>query len=273
MHNCMAMTISLSAQITFTLPEPVDLLMQFEAAAIPEQQVLSATTTLPPAFPIARVPAKDGIGERIWVRAEGEYHVEYSAKVQPRRILADITRLDRLSPHDLPGEATEYLFESRYCQSGSLQWFVADTFGHLTGGAQVEAMRRWLFEHFQYAPGSSGPHTTAVDSFNDRRGICRDYAHVLISFARAAAIPARYVSCFAPGVSPQDFHAIAEVFLDDPAMPGGGAWHMVDGTGMADPAKTVKIGVGRDAADVSFLTAFGQCLFDSSEVRVRETAD
>ena len=50
---------------------------------------------------------------------------------------------------------------------------------------------------------------------------------------------------------------MAEVFLADPSVPGGGAWHLVDATGMADPAKMVKIGVGRDAADVSFMTVFG----------------
>lgn len=272
MHNCSAMTISLSAKISFTLPQPTDILLQFEAAAIPEQAVLSAVTTLPTAFPIFRVPAKDCIGERIWVQAQGEYFVEYQAEVEPHRLLADLSTLDAVSPHALPGEATEYLFDSRYCPAGSLQQFVGDTFGHLAGGAKIDAMRQWLSENFEYAPGSSGPQTTALDSFNDRRGICRDYAHVMVSFARAAAIPARYVSCYAPGVKPQDFHAIAEVFLADPSTPGGGAWHTVDGTGMADPAKTVKIGVGRDAADVSFLTVFGASQFGSSEVQVRDTA-
>lgn len=267
------MTISIAAKISFHLPQTTDILLQFEAAAIPEQNVISAITRLPTAFPIFRVPAKDTIGERIWVQAQGDYFVEYEATVEPRRIIADLATLDAVSPHALPGEATEYLFDSRYCPAGSLQQFVFDTFGHLAGGAKVDAMRQWLVDNFRYVPGSSGPHTTALDSFHDQRGICRDYAHVLVSFARAAAIPARYVSCFAPGVTPQDFHAIAEVFLADPSTPGGGAWHTVDGTGMADPAKTVKIGVGRDAADVSFLTVFGPSEFGSSEVQVSDSSD
>ena len=98
--------------------------------------------------------------------------------------------------------------------------------------------------------------------------MCRDYAHVMVAFARAAAIPARFVSCYAPGVEPQDFHAIAEVFLADPSIPGGGAWHLVDATGMADSAQTAKIGVGRDAADVSFMTAFGMANFGDKIVEV-----
>ncbi|MNC87715.1 Transglutaminase-like superfamily protein [compost metagenome] len=95
---------------------------------------------------------------------------------------------------------------------------------------------------------------------------------MLITLARASAIPARYCSVYAPGVDPPDFHAVAEVFLADPTVPGGGAWHIVDATGMADPAHTVKIGVGRDAADVSFMTVFGEAQFEDKEVTVRKTA-
>jgi transglutaminase-like putative cysteine protease len=90
--------------------------------------------------------------------------------------------------------------------------------------------------------------------------------------ARASTIPARYVACYAPGVQPPDFHAIAEVFLSDPETEGGGTWQLVDATGMADPAETVKIGVGRDAADVSFLTSFGPNQFRRSSVEVSRTA-
>lgn len=93
--------------------------------------------------------------------------------------------------------------------------------------------------------------TTAADTFISRRGICRDYAHLLITLARAAGIPARIASVYALGVDPPDFHAVAEIFL-------GGEWHLVDATGMAREAGMAKIGVGRDAADIAFLTAFGQ---------------
>jgi transglutaminase-like putative cysteine protease len=83
-------------------------------------------------------------------------------------------------------------------------------------------------------------------------------------------VPARYCSVYAPGVDPPDFHAVAEVFLADPTTPGGGAWHIVDATKMADPADTVKIGVGRDAADVSFMTVFGEAQFEGNQVSVKK---
>ena len=264
------MPIDIHARFAFHLAQPTDMLMQFEAAMIPEQRILSAETTLPRAMQTARVPAQDGIGERIWARAEGDYSIDYRARVALDRITPDLDTLTAIEPHNLPGEAVEYLFDSRYCQADKMQSFVGDRFGELKGGAKVMAMCKWISDNFTYQPGASDASTTALDSFVERRGICRDYAHVLICFARASTIPARYVSCYAPGVNPPDFHAIAEVFLIDPSTTGGGAWYLVDPTGMADPSKTAKIGIGRDAADVSFLTTFGNARFDYSAVDVTE---
>ncbi|MEM7644642.1 MAG: transglutaminase domain-containing protein, partial [Pseudomonadota bacterium] len=91
---------------------------------------------------------------------------------------------------------------------------------------------------------------------------CRDYAHVMITLARAGGVPARMASVYAPDVDPPDFHAVAEVWLD-------GAWHLVDATGMATPSSMALIGVGRDAADVSFLMTMGMAELVSQEVRVQ----
>lgn len=262
------MPIDISAQFSFSLHDPCDVLLQFEAAAIPEQTILSCDCRMSEAIHLARIPAQDNIGQRIWLRSEGLYEVDYRARVEVNRMLADLSELERLEPHDLPGEAVQYLFDSRYCPADRFQPFVEAEFGHLTGGPRMVAMRDWVAQNFSYVPGSSDATTTAMDSFVERRGICRDYAHVMITLARASAVPARFVSCYAPGVTPQDFHAVAEVFLADPSIPGGGAWHILDATAMADPAQTVKIGVGRDAADVSFMTTFGAAQFESKTVAV-----
>jgi len=122
-------------------------------------------------------------------------------------------------------------------------------------------MRDWINNAFSYVPGSSNAQTTALDSFVQRQGVCRDYAHVMIALARASTIPARFASVYAPGVTPPDFHAVAEVYLD-------GTWHLVDATGMA-PANTIaRIGVGPDAAGVAILTAFGQATLMNQTVSV-----
>jgi transglutaminase-like putative cysteine protease len=260
--------IDISARFTFAVTGQADVLLQFEAAAIPEQRLLNTRTTMSHAHHLARVPAHDAIGERIWLHAEGQYEISYWAQVQVNRILADLGTLDQLDTHDLPGEAVQYLFDSRYCPAEQFQHFVDAQFGTLAGGPRVVAMRDWIAAQLRYVPGSSTYRTTALDTFVERRGICRDYTHLMVSLARASAIPARYVSVYAPGVTPQDFHAVAEVFLADPTIPGGGAWHMVDATMMADPAQTVKIGVGRDAADVSFMTSFGDVIFGEKDVVV-----
>ena len=262
------MSISIETRFSFNLPRVTDILLQFEAAEIPEQEILSTNTDLTVSEHCAWVPAQDDIGERIWIRAEGQFDVSYRAEVELKRQLAELSSLRRLAPHDMPGEAVQYLFDSRYCAADRFQTFVEEEFPGTDGGERIAAIRDWIADKFTYSPGASGPQTTALDTFIERRGICRDYAHVLVALARASTIPARYVACYAPGVTPPDFHAIAEVFLDDPETDGGGTWQLVDATGMADPAQTVKIGVGRDAADVSFLTSFGMNEFGDKHVSV-----
>lgn len=265
------MAIQIDSSFAFSLEKTTDVLLQFEAAAIPEQSLVISETEITPTEDRASVPAQDDIGNRIWLRAQGTVEVSYRAQVELRRKVADLSSLAPLPTHDLPGETVEYLFDSRYCPGDRFQAFVDSEFAGTDGGARVAAIRDWIAGKFSYIPGSSGPQTTALDSFVERRGICRDYAHTLVAMARASAIPARYVACYAPGVEPQDFHAVAEVFLADPSRAGRGTWQLVDATGMADPAETVKIGVGRDAADVSFLTSFGPSDFIHSSVAVSKS--
>ena len=250
------MQLDISVQLDLVLPEPTDFLLQIEAAPLPEQQLIAAHIDLSPTLHFARVPGQDEIGDRIWLRAEGRFAIRYRGRMGIERQLAEVASLTALPPHRLPGETVQYLMDSRYCPADSFQSFVTAEFGELQGGTRIMAMRDWIAENFTYAPGSSHSATTALESFVERRGVCRDYAHVLITLARASAIPARYASVYAPNVSPQDFHAVAEVFLADPTGPGG-TWHLVDATGMAQAGEMAKIGIGRDAADVSFLSSYG----------------
>lgn len=255
------MKISIEAMLDYQLARPTDILLQIEAAAIPEQLIESANLTVSDNAYFARVFAQDGIGERIWLRAEGRFTAEYKATVSIQRILADCLDLPIVPPHQLPGEAVQYLMGSRYCPSDQFQSFVDGEFGDIEDGAKIIAMRDWVHSHFRYVPGVSTSDTTAADTFIRREGVCRDYAHVMITLARAAGVPARIASVYALGVEPEDFHAVAEVFL-------GGEWHLVDATGMAEEGAMAKIGVGRDAADVSFLTVFGTAEMNSQSVKV-----
>jgi len=256
------MKLAIHAQLDYNFAHPTDVLLQLEAAAIPEQSIEAANIAVSENRHFARVPAQDTIGERIWLRVQGRMTVDYQATVSINRLLTDCLSLPAVPPHQLPGETVQYLMASRYCPSDQFQNFVDAEFGGLEGGARVIAMRDWIENKFAYVPGVSNAGTTALETFVMRQGICRDFAHVMITLTRASGIPARIASVYALGVEPQDFHAVAEVFL-------GGEWHLVDPTGMAREAAMAKIGIGRDAADVAFLTAYGQAVMNGQSVSVQ----
>ena len=260
------MTLSIAAHLDYWFEHPTDVLLQFEAAATPEQVISHAHLDITPCEHFARVPALDLIGERIWVRLQGRLLVDYRARVRIERRNAGTLDLPIMPQHELPGETVQYLMASRYCPSDQFQNFVEAEFGGIADGSKVLAMRDWIAGHLEYTPGSSHSDTTALDTFVKRQGICRDYAHVMITLARAAGVPARIASVYALGVDPPDFHAVAEVFL-------GGEWRLIDATGMAAESDMAVIGVGRDAADVAFLTAFGGMWMNGQSVTVARVED
>lgn len=255
------MQLSIHATLDYHFATATDVLLQLEAAMIPEQTIIDAHIDLTESEHFARIAAHDQIGDRIWLRVQGQLQVNYRATVDINRIVTDCALLPCVPPHLLPGETVQYLMASRYCASDQFQTFVEARFGGLEGGARVIAIRDWIHANVSYVPGVSTSETTATDTFIKRQGICRDFAHVMITLVRACGIPARIASVYALGVEPQDFHAVAEVFL-------GAEWHLVDATGMAREGAMAKIGVGRDAADVAFLTAYGQAVMNGQSVSV-----
>ncbi|OSP54831.1 transglutaminase [Pseudoruegeria sp. SK021] len=243
------MIFDINVHLHYRMADPTDILLQIEAAELPDQPLHHANIDLSDTAYFARTLAEDGIGNRIWMQVQGDFVCDYTSRVEVTRPVPDLSNLQTGPLHLLPGDVFKYLMPSRYCPSDEFQSYVFEEFGHLSGGARVVAIRDWIEGHFRYLPGVSTSQTTALDTFVQRQGICRDFAHVLITLARASAIPARFCSVFAPGVTPQDFHAVAQVYLD-------GAWHLVDPTGMASADSIAIIGVGQDAAHVAFLTSF-----------------
>jgi transglutaminase-like putative cysteine protease len=255
------MQLALQVHLDYAFAAPTDVLLQLEPAALPDQRILDAALTLAPHSHTARISAQDGLGERLWLRPAQALVLDYSATIAIDRAPCRCAGLPATPLHRLPAEVVPYLLPSRYCPSDLFETLAAAEFGHLHGGARVLAIRDWIATHFTYTPAASGPETTALESHARRAGVCRDYAHVLIALARAGGIPARFASVYAPNVTPPDFHAVAQIYLD-------GAWHLLDATGMAAAENVAVIGVGRDAADVAFLTAFGFAEFRGQSVRV-----
>lgn len=180
-------------------------------------------------------------------RAECRLHrVETDAKRVEVRYAATI---DGFATPNVPEELDRILYTrpSRYCESDALGPSAAALFGGKTGFELLDAVVDWVAEHLRYVPGSSLPTDGARDTYLKRQGVCRDFAHLVIAMLRARDMPARLVSVYAPGLTPMDFHAVAEAYVD-------GAWYVVDATRLAPRSLMQRIATGRDAADTAFMS-------------------
>lgn len=259
------MRLLIRSHLSYTVTQPCDLLLQVEAMSDAAQHVIEQNLTFDQASRQHSIAGEEGLGIRRWIEAGPQFECRYSAQIEVTRSGADIRALAQTQRVSLPAEVVKYLMPSRYCHPEQFLDFVSVQFGDLSGGALIAAMRDWIHDRFTYDAEASHAGTTATDSFQTQSGVCRDYAHVLITFARAAGIPARFVSVYGPDVTPQDFHAVVEVYLD-------GAWHLTDPTGMARPSQMARICVGRDAADASFITSYGWMQLVDQSVEVRRIA-
>ncbi len=255
------MDIQVTTHLLYAVPQPVDLLLQVEAAGGGDQEVISERLNIPSSSKLNRIDGENGIGQRIWLHSDAEFECTYEASVRVLRPLTDLKALRQSPLCSVPSAVVKDLMPSRFCHPEKFYDFTETEFGELSGGPLIAAMLDWIACNFRYVSGASCPLTTAHNTFESREGVCRDYAHVLIAMARAVAIPARMVSAYGLDVEPQDFHAVVEVYLED-------AWHLVDPTGMAKTNEIVRIGTGRDAADVSFLTAYGLLELKKQTVKV-----
>jgi len=169
----------------------------------------------------------------------GRVVVDYHAQVTGTAALPPVEDADLI----------EYRRPSRYADSDKLLAFSRQQFDGLEDAALVNAVVAWVSDHLRYAPGSSLPTDAASDTLLKRRGVCRDFAHLVVALLRAKDMPARFVSAYAPALSPMDFHAVVEVFVD-------GGWHLVDATALAPLGSMLRIATGRDATDTAFLSNY-----------------
>lgn len=255
------MRLSIDVELDYTLASPADLLFALEVAQLPDQILVTDRLAVTGVEVLRPIPGGESLGQRTWAAGAGRIGAQYTATVDIDRAPMTVAGRAADAFHDLPPLVVQYLFPSRYCEADRFETAVCREFGGLSGGDMVQAMADWIRAHVDYVAGSSDANTTAVDTFVARRGVCRDFAHLLTAMARAGGIPARMVGAYAWDLDPQDFHAVVEVWLE-------GGWHLVDATGLAPTEGIVRIAVGRDATDVSFLTVFGQAQLNRQTVRV-----
>ncbi len=245
------MRLSLAADLIYDFAERCETLLLLEAAQDDTQQVLSERLTLSPSAALTRLDDPMPGERRAVLTGGGRIEIAYRAEVAVARDPPPLNGAAQARIADLPPGALRFLRPSRYCPSDRLERFVDREFGRWRGGDRVAAILDWTAQHLDYTSGVSDAATTALDTLVDRAGVCRDFAHVAIALCRASDIPARAVSAYAWRLEPADLHAVAEVYV-------GGAWRLIDPTGKAPVEGLVRVATGSDAADIAFMSIFGQ---------------
>ncbi len=162
------------------------------------------------------------------------------------------TTVDRL-----PESALQFLLASRYCESDQLTQIAWQLFGAgPPGWARVQAICDFVHHHITFGYPFANPARTAWQAYGERRGVCRDYAHLAIALCRAMNIPARYCTGYlgdmgtAPPYGPMDFAAWFEAWLGD-------AWYTFDARNNTPRIGRILVARGRDACDVALSSTFG----------------
>jgi transglutaminase-like putative cysteine protease len=218
----------------------------------PFQHLIDEDIRLLPDVPIGDRTATSK-GNRVF-RVEaptGPFEVIYRATVEVNRPAVPL-ELRADNPGRLPLSILTYMLPSRYCESDRFTQMAWDLFGKIPSRAeQVREICRWVDATIVYTPGATDSRTSAWESWQLRKGVCRDYTHLAITLCRALSIPARYVGGYALGLDPMDFHACFEAYL-------GGQWYLFDPTDGIAPDHIVVIARGRDAANAALTTIFGR---------------
>ena len=230
------------------------------------QLVTETWTTLPP-VPVDEYSDFYGNPVKRLIMPAGDLVLRYDAVVAvPDRLDPDASEAPQPGVGEVPGELLHFTLPSRYCLSDQLMGVAWELFGQSEpGGRRVQAICDWVHDNVKFQYGTSNPLTTALDVFENRTGVCRDFAHLAITFCRALNIPARYVFGYLPDLyvpppdHPMDFAAWMEVWLGD-------RWWTFDPRNNQRRAGRVLIGRGRDALDVAMLTTFGPATFRSMTV-------
>lgn len=204
----------------------------------------------PHVMPTEYVDAFGNLCQR-FVVPRGQMTIRVELEVETEAVLAVATDAPPTPPAALPDDVLQYLLPSRYCPSDRAVAQAQDIVARAAPGyAQVEAIRSWIHRNIAYRYGESTASTDAMETLQQRAGVCRDYTHVGLMFCRSLQIPARMVVGYLHGLAPMDLHAWFEAYLD-------GRWYAFDATQDAPRGGRIVVAYGRDAADVAFLTNYG----------------
>jgi transglutaminase-like putative cysteine protease len=264
--------IEYTLDLDYEVSGPADFIFLIHAARNAQQRVLNESLAVDPQVDW-RVEIEPHFGNRLLrlQASAGALHVRYLAMVEVDHYMAEpehvvSTPLDRLPPETLP-----FLWSSRYCQAEEVQQLAYREFSHMPSGfAQADAVCRWVRSQVEFRVGTSTVRTSALETLEQRMGVCRDFAHSMIAILRSLNYPARFVTGVdygaAESLGPPDFHSYVEAFIGD-------RWWLFDPTGITPLTGLIRIGTGRDAADVAFATMYGAVKGSMPRVAFKATDD
>ncbi len=263
----MKLDVGCTIELSALWPTPAVLMLRPRSGE--SQWVLSERYTFEPEVPMSEYT--DGYGNLcqrvvVPVSASGPVTVQVEATVDTAdEVDVDVT-MPRTPIELVPDWVLQFLLPSRYCPSDLIGLVAADIAADaLPGYPQAEAVRAWIQREVTYEYGTSTVSTSALETYETRTGVCRDFAHLGIALCRSLDIPARMVVGYLHELDPMDQHAWFEAYL-------GGRWFTFDATQAVPRGNRVAIAYGRDAADVAFITQFGPLELRRMDVFVRPAA-
>jgi transglutaminase-like putative cysteine protease len=238
-------------------PTPMMLMLNIHHSRVPDILVPDRLTTIP-IIPFSTYRDVYGNWCTRLVAPPGRLRMASAALVN------DSGEPDIVAPYaqqhsiqELPEEALIFLLGSRYCDTEKLSDVAWNLFGQTAPGwGRVQAICDFVHNHISFGYEHARATRTAWEAFNERRGVCRDFAHLAVSFCRCLNIPARYCTGYLgdigmlPPYGPMDFAAWLEAYL-------GGRWYTFDPRNNVPRIGRVLIARGRDALDVAIATTFG----------------
>jgi transglutaminase-like putative cysteine protease len=253
------MIIRLGFEMAFESPTPTPMLLLLSTSPDVQASLLTPDTIhATPDVPMQEF--RDSFGNRCTrlVAPTGSFRLTSDFRIQdsgfPDRTVPDAPQVPL---EDLPPDTLQFLLSSRYCEVDKIGGIAWELFGNtLPGWARVQAICDWVHENIEYGYAFASPFKTAMDVYEERRGVCRDFQHLSVAFCRALNIPARYVGGYLgdiripPVPTPMDFHAWFEAYL-------GGQWYAFDARHNVPRVGRVPMSKGRDATDTALTTAFG----------------
>jgi transglutaminase-like putative cysteine protease len=254
-HPAPVLPFEMRVELDYEVGGETELVFNFQPAVTPRQKLLHEELDIQGAQ--RWEPATDPASANRLIRmraGRGPLTVRYLARIELNPELLPRTSVGRGGGNVATAAAMPFLLPSRYCESDKLLSFAYDKFSSIHHPyTRARAIRDWVQENLTFTPGVTDWHTSAIETFAERRGVCRDFSHLMIALCRATNLPARFVTGFDYGCAfgETDFHAYVEVLVD-------GRWFLFDPTGLCPRPGLVRIATGRDAADTAFATIFGQ---------------